>query len=122
MKEQWGHSCPERPRSARPAALASGVLAGCCVAKNEADADRKLSSAYQYYGRFHNVFTDPGIVEHGAIRRFRSKQTMEQFKQNIIVCPAAEMIDRLKVYEDLGVDDFIMNVNIGHGQENRSMR
>ena len=30
---------------------------------------------------------------------------MEQFRQNIIVCPAAEMIDRLKVYEELGVDE-----------------
>ena len=89
----------------------------CCVAKNAADADRKLELAYQYYSRFHNVFTGPGIVERGAIAPLPLKQTMEQFRQNIIVCPAPEMIDRLKLYEDLGVDDFIMNVNIGHSEE-----
>ena len=89
----------------------------CCVAKNTADARRKLELAYQYYGRFHNVFSGPGIVNRGAIAPLPLHQTMDQFRQNIIVCPAAEMIDRLKVYENLGVDDFIMNVNIGHSQE-----
>jgi alkanesulfonate monooxygenase SsuD/methylene tetrahydromethanopterin reductase-like flavin-dependent oxidoreductase (luciferase family) len=89
----------------------------CCVAKNAADANRKLELAYQYYGRFHNVFTGPGIVDRGAIAPLPLRQTLEQFRQNIIVCPAAEMIDRLKLYEELGVDDFIMNVNIGHSQE-----
>jgi alkanesulfonate monooxygenase SsuD/methylene tetrahydromethanopterin reductase-like flavin-dependent oxidoreductase (luciferase family) len=89
----------------------------CCVAKNSADADHKLALAYQYYGRFHNVFTGPGIVKRGAIAPLPLKQTIEQFRQNIIICPAAEMIDRLKIYEELGVDDFIMNVNIGHSQE-----
>jgi alkanesulfonate monooxygenase SsuD/methylene tetrahydromethanopterin reductase-like flavin-dependent oxidoreductase (luciferase family) len=89
----------------------------CCVAKNAADAERKLELAYEYYGRFHNVFSGPGIVERGAIAPLPMKQTMEQFRQNIIICPAAEMIDRLKLYEELGVDDFIMNVNIGHGAQ-----
>jgi alkanesulfonate monooxygenase SsuD/methylene tetrahydromethanopterin reductase-like flavin-dependent oxidoreductase (luciferase family) len=89
----------------------------CCVAKNDADAREKLQLAYQYYGRFHNVFSGPGIVEHGAIRYLPLKQTMDEFKQNIIVCTAAEMVDRLKLYEELGIHDFIMNVNIGHSQE-----
>jgi alkanesulfonate monooxygenase SsuD/methylene tetrahydromethanopterin reductase-like flavin-dependent oxidoreductase (luciferase family) len=88
----------------------------CCVAKDQADAERKLALAHQYYGRFHNVFTGPGIVERGAIAPLPLKQSMEQFRQNIIVCPAREMVDRLKVYEELGIDDFIMNVNIGHEQ------
>jgi alkanesulfonate monooxygenase SsuD/methylene tetrahydromethanopterin reductase-like flavin-dependent oxidoreductase (luciferase family) len=89
----------------------------CCVAKNAADARRKLALAYDYYGRFQNVFTGPGIVENGAIRPLPLNQTMEEFEQSIIICPAAEMIDRLKLYEELGVDDLIMNVNIGHSQD-----
>ena len=56
----------------------------------------KLELAYDYYGRFHNVFTGPGIVERGAIRHLPLKQTMEEFKENIIICPAAEMVDRLE--------------------------
>jgi alkanesulfonate monooxygenase SsuD/methylene tetrahydromethanopterin reductase-like flavin-dependent oxidoreductase (luciferase family) len=89
----------------------------CCVAKDEADANRKLELAYDYYGRFHNVFTGPGIVEHGAIKHIPLNQTMEEFKNSIIICGAQEMIDRLKLYEEEGVDDFIMNVNIGHPAE-----
>jgi alkanesulfonate monooxygenase SsuD/methylene tetrahydromethanopterin reductase-like flavin-dependent oxidoreductase (luciferase family) len=86
----------------------------CCVAKDARDADQKLALAYEYYGRFHNVFTGPGIVERGAIKPLPLKQTLEEFRQNIVICPAAEMVDRLKVYEELGIDDFIMNLNIGH--------
>jgi alkanesulfonate monooxygenase SsuD/methylene tetrahydromethanopterin reductase-like flavin-dependent oxidoreductase (luciferase family) len=89
----------------------------CCVSKSEADARAKLELAYDYYGRFHNVFTGPGIVENGAIRHLPLKQTMEEFKQSIIICPAAEMVDRLGLYHELGVNDFIMNVNIGHSNE-----
>ncbi len=89
----------------------------CCVAKDDADARRKLELAYQYYGRFHNVFSGEGSVAHGAIRYVPPKQSMEDFRNNIIVCTASEMLDRLKLYEELGVDDFIMNVNIGHSQD-----
>ncbi len=92
----------------------------CCVAKNDADAQKKLELAYDYYGRFHNVFTGPGIVERGAIKHIPLKQTMEEFKSSIIICTASEMTDRLKLYEELGVDDFIMNVNIGHSAEEAS--
>jgi alkanesulfonate monooxygenase SsuD/methylene tetrahydromethanopterin reductase-like flavin-dependent oxidoreductase (luciferase family) len=87
----------------------------CCVARNETDAARKLALAYNYYGRFHNVFTGPGIVERGAIKHLPLGQTMEEFKDSILICTASEMVDRLKLYEELGVDDFIMNVNFGEG-------
>jgi alkanesulfonate monooxygenase SsuD/methylene tetrahydromethanopterin reductase-like flavin-dependent oxidoreductase (luciferase family) len=89
----------------------------CCVAKDGADAQKKLRLAYEYYGRFHNVYTGPGIVERGAIKALPLQQSIEEFRQNVIVCPAAEMVDRLKVYEELGIDDFIVNVNLGHSQD-----
>jgi alkanesulfonate monooxygenase SsuD/methylene tetrahydromethanopterin reductase-like flavin-dependent oxidoreductase (luciferase family) len=92
----------------------------CCVARSDADAKTKLALAYDYYGRFHNVFTGPGIVEHGAIRHIPLNQTMEEFESSIVICTAAEMVDRLKLYDELGIDDFIMNVNIGHSAEEAS--
>ena len=75
---------------------------------------RKLDFAYDYYGRFHNVFTDPGLVERGEIKHLPLKQTREQLAESLLICTANEMIDRLKDYEQLGVDELIMNVNIGH--------
>ena len=89
----------------------------CVIAKNDADARRKLELAYQYYNRFENVFIGPGEVSHGRIAPIPQKQSIEELSRNLIICPAAEMIDRLAVYAELGIDDFIMNVNIGHGAE-----
>ena len=59
----------------------------------------------------------PGIVEHGAIKALPLKQSKEELRDSLLICTAAEMIDRLKVYEELGVDDLIMNVNIGHSNQ-----
>jgi alkanesulfonate monooxygenase SsuD/methylene tetrahydromethanopterin reductase-like flavin-dependent oxidoreductase (luciferase family) len=86
----------------------------CCVARDDADARRKLDFAYDYYGRFHNVFSGPGIVEHGVIKWLPLKQTKAQLRDNLLICTASEMIDRLKVYQGLGIDELIINVNIGH--------
>jgi flavin-dependent trigonelline monooxygenase, oxygenase component len=94
--------------------LRLALMRVCCVAKDDDDARRKLDFAYDYYGRFHNVFTGPGIVEHGAIRALPLKQTKEELRESLLICTAAEMIDRLKFYEELGVNELIVNVNFGH--------
>jgi alkanesulfonate monooxygenase SsuD/methylene tetrahydromethanopterin reductase-like flavin-dependent oxidoreductase (luciferase family) len=88
----------------------------CVAAKDDADAKRKIALAYDYYSRFDNVFTGPGLVDHGCIRALPREQTVEELANNLIICPPAEMADRIAAYADLGVDEFIMNVNIGHSQ------
>ena len=88
----------------------------CCVARDDADACRKLELARGYYGRFHNVFTGPGSVQSGVIEPLPLAQSAEEFRSSVLVCTASEMVDRLKLYEELGIDDFIMNPNIGHSQ------
>ncbi len=90
-----------------------GLMRVCCVARDDADARRKLALAHDYYGRFHNVFSGPGIVERGAIRALPLQQSLEELSQGILICTAPEMVERLKAYEALGIDDFIMNINIG---------
>jgi hypothetical protein len=44
---------------------------------DDADARRKLDLAYDYYGRFQNVFTGPGIVEQGVIKALPLKQSKD---------------------------------------------
>lgn len=89
------------------------VMRVCCVARDDADASAKLDLAYDYYGRFHNVYSGPGIVERGTIRHLPLKQTKDQLRDSLLICTAAEMIDRLASYEALGIDELIINVNIG---------
>ena len=88
----------------------------CVAAKDDADARRKIALAHEYYSRFDNVFTGPGLVDNGCIRALPRDQTIEELANNLIICPPAEMIDRISAYADLGVDEFIMNVNIGDSQ------
>lgn len=88
-----------------------------CIARDDSDARRKLDLAYDYYRRFHNVFTGPGTVERGAILPLPFKQTLDEFRRSVLICTVDEMIERLKVYDDLGVDDFIYSGNIGISAE-----
>lgn len=88
----------------------------CVVARDAADARGKLALANDYYSRFDNLYTGPGLVSHGRIELLPRRQTLEELAQNLIICPADEMIDRLAHYAELGIDDLIMNVNIGHSQ------
>jgi alkanesulfonate monooxygenase SsuD/methylene tetrahydromethanopterin reductase-like flavin-dependent oxidoreductase (luciferase family) len=97
--------------------LRLAVMRVCSVAKDDADARRKLDFAYDYYGRFQNVFTGPGAVERGEIKAIPLKQSKEELRESLLICTASEMIDRLKLYEELGVKELIINGNIGHSNQ-----
>lgn len=85
-------------------------------AENEADARHKLELAHDYYSRFDNVFTGPGIVENGCIAALPREQTIEELDANIMICTADEMVDRLGEYAERGIDEIILSSNIGQSQ------
>lgn len=90
---------------------------GLYLARDDADARDKIARAHRYYESFDNVFGGPGIVEHGIIRPLPRKQTVEELGQNVLICGAAEMIDRLSGYAELGIDEVIASSNFGQPQE-----
>jgi len=77
------------------------------------DRQRKIEMAHDYYSRFDNVFTGPGIVENGMIKPLPRNMTVEQTAENLTICTPNEMIDKLAPYAEAGVDRFIMNINFG---------
>jgi alkanesulfonate monooxygenase SsuD/methylene tetrahydromethanopterin reductase-like flavin-dependent oxidoreductase (luciferase family) len=85
--------------------------------RDEQDAKHKVSLANDYFRRFDNVFTGPGIVSHGVIEPIERDQSIDDLARNIVVCPTAEMIDRLSRYAESGIDELILNVNIGASQD-----
>ena len=89
---------------------------GVYLATSPADAAEKIALAHAYYARFDNVFGGPGIVERGIIKALPRKQTLEELGQNILICEAAEMIDRLSEYRELGIDEVISSSNFGQDQ------
>ena len=88
---------------------------GYC-ARDEADARKKLELAYDYYQRFDNVFTGPGVVKNGCIEALPREQTIEALEQNLLICTADEMVERLAFFDEIGIDEVILNFNIGEEQ------
>jgi hypothetical protein len=58
-------------------------------------------------------------VQNGQIAELPGTRTLEQLNENLLICPPREMVDRLGPYAELGIDDLIMNVNVGVPQEER---
>ena len=85
-------------------------------ARDAADARHKLELAHDYYSRFDNVFTGPGVVHNGCIAPLPRDQTIEELDANILVCPPAELVDRLGEYADLEIDEVILSSNLGQSQ------
>ena len=83
------------------------------LSHNETDRRRKIEMAHDYYSRFDNVYTGPGIVEQGMIEPLPRQMTLEQTAENLTICTPAEMIDKLGPYAEAGIDRFIMNINFG---------
>lgn len=85
-------------------------------ARDEADAREKIEMAYGYYQRFDNVFTGPGAVSHGVIEPMPRDQSIEELGQNLLICPVDEMIDRLGMYADAGINEVILSNGMGQSQ------
>jgi alkanesulfonate monooxygenase SsuD/methylene tetrahydromethanopterin reductase-like flavin-dependent oxidoreductase (luciferase family) len=86
------------------------------LASDYADRERRIAQAHDYYGRFDNVFTGPGQVTAGMIDPMQRNMSIEQTAENLMICTADEMIDKLLPYAEAGVDRFIMNINFGASQ------
>ena len=86
------------------------------AAKNESDAKRKNKLAYEYYKRFDNMFTGPGKVKNGEIEALTRMQSLDEMTENLIICPTNEMIDKLSVYAEAGVDEIIISADFGQTQ------
>ena len=86
------------------------------VAKDEKDAEIKNKLAFEYYKRFDNMFTGPGKVKNGNIIPLPRKQSFEEMKDNLLICPINELIDKLSIYAEAGVDEFIISSSFGQEQ------
>jgi len=92
-------------------------------AANEADAREKLEMAYDYYSRFDNVFTGPGLVRDGCIAALPREQTIDELDANIMVCPPEQMIEKIAEYDEREIDELILSSHLGQssGETNEMM-
>ena len=87
------------------------------AAKDEQDAKEKNLMAYEYYKRFDNMFTGPGKINKGLIKPLPRSQTLEEMTGNLIICPVNEMIDKLSVYAESGINEIIISAGFGQSQQ-----
>ena len=87
------------------------------AAKNDKDAKEKNLLAYEYYKRFDNMFTGPGKVDRGLVEPLPRKQTLEELTENLLICTPNQMVDKLEMYEEAGVDEIIISAGFGQSQE-----
>ena len=86
------------------------------AAKDEQDAKEKNQMAYEYYKRFDNMFTGPGKVDSGLIEPISRNQSLEELTANLLICPTSELIDKLELYEEAGIDEIIISASFGQTQ------
>ena len=63
------------------------------------------------------MFIGPGKVNKGLIEPLPRKQSLEELTENLLICPPSEMIDKLCIYADAGVDEIIISAGFGQTQE-----
>ncbi len=102
--------------SGRALATRLSLQRGMFLASNEKERQHIAERAYTYYKSFDNVFGGPGIVDRGVIRPLPRTQTLEELASNILLCGRDEMIDRLSVYAELGIDEVLTTSNFGQDQ------
>ncbi len=89
---------------------------GMFLVRTEKERQYIAERAYNYYKSFDNVFGGAGIVDKGVIRPLPRTQTLEELASNILLCGRDEMIDRLSVYAELGIDEVLTTSNFGQEQ------
>jgi alkanesulfonate monooxygenase SsuD/methylene tetrahydromethanopterin reductase-like flavin-dependent oxidoreductase (luciferase family) len=87
------------------------------AAKDDQDAKEKNKLAYEYYKRFDNMFTGPGHVDHGLITPISRDQSLEELTKNLLICPTSELVEKLGVYAEVGIDEIIISASFGQSQK-----
>lgn len=87
------------------------------VTTSDAHRQAALEQAQVHYGQLDNIYSGPGLIDRGMVRSLPRKQSLEELAENILVCPAPEMVDRLGLFADSGVDVASLVLNFGSSNE-----
>lgn len=87
------------------------------LAKDKQEARRFAEHTYDYYKRFDNAFTGPGILTSGEYEMLPRKQTIEEMMDNVLIGASDEINSALTRYRDAGIDELIMSSGFGMPQE-----
>ena len=109
------------PGSNRPT---FALMRHTAVYDNEKSRDTAIAALQGVLGQFENLFRNLGDVENGFPRRIpleeltdREQYNADMLEDNLMFGSPETVINKLKRYEALGVDEFIYYASMGLGQK-----
>lgn len=106
-----------RAAAGRPLDTRLSLQRGMFLVSSEQEKRHIAEKAWAYYQRFDNVFGGPGIVDKGIIRALPRSQSVEELQDNLLLCDVDEMIDRISVYAELGINEILTTSNFGQDEQ-----
>lgn len=98
-------------------ALTLSLSRAAFVCRNNAERQAAIAAAHDYFSRFDNVFTGPGVVQAGMIKPLPRRQSQAELAESLLIGTPQEIIDKLAVYREMAIDRLILNINFGMNQQ-----
>ena len=120
-KSQLDEAIAAHPDATRPT---FAMMRHTALYENAAGRDAAIGAIQSVLGQFENLFRNLGDVNNGFPKQIpleeltdREQYNADMLEQNLMFGSPAEVIAKLKLYEALGVDDFIYYASMGLGQK-----
>ena len=107
------------------------MMRHAAVYTNKEDASVYIRAIQRILGQFENLYRNLGDVKDGfpkeiALKELENREEYDpnMLEENLMFGTPDEVIKKLKLYEDLGVDNFIYYASMGldHASQKRSLR
>ncbi|QUS37195.1 LLM class flavin-dependent oxidoreductase [Falsirhodobacter algicola] len=123
LMDRFNAACEAHPEVPRPKIM---LLQHGYVAADAADADRGADELNTFYNYFGSWFMNRRPVSQGLIQTLTPEDiaahpfySPEAMRQNLLIGEAPEVIERLKVIETLGYDEFAFWIDSGMSFERK---
>jgi len=118
-KTRFEDSLKKYPQKQKPI---FAMMRHTAVYENEDDWEEPVKALTMVLGQFENLFKNLGDVENGFTKTIalkdlenRDQYNSEMLKTNLMFGTPQEIIEKLRIYENLGVDEFIYYATFGLG-------
>ena len=118
-KTRFDDSLKKYPQKQKPI---FAMMRHTAVYENEDDWEEPVKALTMVLGQFENLFKNLGDVENGFTKTIalkdlenRDQYNSEMLKTNLMFGTPQEIIEKLRIYENLGVDEFIYYATFGLG-------
>jgi len=123
LMQRFNDACVTHGTGRRPKIM---LLQHAYVGASHADVENAAETLSQFYCYFGAWFKNERPVSHGLIERLSAEEiaatemfSPEIMRQNLNIGTAAEVIDRLKRFEDLGYDEYSLWIDSGMDYEQK---